>query len=174
MALSIFPSPQSTSLSHTSPTLTCPDKLILCASPPRDQSTKPRSLWKTHCTLSTSALMSNMYQFFHFQPVSYFIIPHLCTLHLSSYSVCVRERERERERRRQIYLQSVCGQRLGSFHDDLLNPLDWQVTSSLLQTLTEEADHLKVTGAETANHNTEQQIGQKYIWSEMIWIANVV
>lgn len=41
-----------------------------------------------------------------------------------------------------MYLQFVCGQGLGSFHDDLLNPFDGQVTSCLLQTVAEEADHL--------------------------------
>lgn len=49
------------------------------------------------------------------------------------------------------YLQSVFGQCLGSFHDDLLNSLNRQVTSSLLQTLAEEANHLKVTQVEMAN-----------------------
>lgn len=50
------------------------------------------------------------------------------------------------------YLQSVFWQCLGSFHDDLLNSLNRQVTSSLLQTLTEEANNLKVKREETANH----------------------
>lgn len=44
---------------------------------------------------------------------------------------------------RLIYLQPVCGQGLSSLHDDLLNPLDREVTSSLLQPLAEEADHLR-------------------------------
>ena len=58
-----------------------------------------------------------------------------------------------------IYLQSVTGQGLGSFHDDLLNPLNWQVTSCLLQTLTEEANHLMVRWEEKANQNTEVNSG---------------
>lgn len=96
-------------------------------------STIPRSLYITPHP-HTCILMSNMCSLmFHYSS----------SPGPSSCCVCV------------IYLQSVLGQRLGSFHDDLLDPLNWQVTSSLLQTLTEEADHLKVTNEETRNHDTE-------------------
>lgn len=39
------------------------------------------------------------------------------------------------------FLQSVFWQGLGSFHDDFLDSFNRQVTTSLLQTLTEEAYH---------------------------------
>ncbi len=153
MALSIFPSPRSTSPSHTSPSLTCPDKLILFSSPPRHQSTIPRSLWQ-HIVPSTPAAWCPIRTTsFFLQPVSYFIIPGLHVppfIWPASVYVCVCVWERK------IYLQSVFGQGLGSFHDDLLDPLNWQVTSSLLQTLTEEANHLKghMRGNSRSQHRT--------------------
>lgn len=44
-----------------------------------------------------------------------------------------------------MYLQTVFGQGHSTFLDDLLNSLYWQVTSCLLQTLTEESNHLRDT-----------------------------
>lgn len=70
------------------------------------------------------------------------------------------------------YLQPVFRQGLGSFHDDLLNPLHRQVTSGLLQTLTEESYHLKFTKQETDRNLLILQMdkrGNHIVLQRRIW-----
>lgn len=121
---SVYPSPQSTFLTHVSH---LSGQTNSCGSTSLFHRTLSRH-WR--CTLCVRTFKHNVLHFPFVLAPSFFIF---FPSHVYALRVCMFWR---------MYLQFVCGQGLGSFHDDLLNPFDGQVTSCLLQTVAEEADHL--------------------------------